>query len=189
MFRMFRRRGRSPLDRPCSDCGASSRFGYGEHPETKLEALRPVCVDCLKRLLIADYGRFANRAVVVQPAPGPPVYVFQSAVAWQARFRDSEMAKDVQALLDDMGRECDDCRETAKFLWIESLGLTADTFEQVLARGVRATLLQNNPAPVSLCGHCCVERISGDLTARNLSYLEVCAPVGPEPGFVLPMGY
>ena len=189
MFTMFRRRGRSPLDRSCSGCGAPSRFGYGEHAETELDALCPLCVVCLKRRLIVDYGRFTNRALVVQPAPGPPVYVFQSALAWEQHFVHSEMPKDVRALLDSMGRGCHDCRETAKFVWIESLGLTSDTFGQVLDRGVRATLLQNNPAPISLCARCCVERIARELTTQDLSYLEVCSPTGAEPGFVLPMGY
>jgi hypothetical protein len=59
----------------------------------------------------------------------------------------------------------------------------------VLDRGVRATLLQNNPAPISLCARCCVERIARALTTQDLSYLEVCSPTGAEPGFVLPMGY
>ncbi len=125
----------------------------------------------------------------MQPAAGPPVYVFQPLATWQQHFNDSEMLKDVPALLRRMDAQCHDCRSTPKFVWVESQGLTADTFSEVLDRGVSATLLQHNPAPISLCAACCVERIARELSARDLSFLEVCSPAGAGAGFVLPMGY
>jgi hypothetical protein len=187
MFRFFRKQ--SPLNRPCSGCGGPSRFGYGEHPETKLADLRPLCLACLKADLGVDYGKFVNRAVVVEPIEGPPVYVFQTLAAWKAAFGESPMPGDVEALLGQMGTECRNCGSEARFLWIDSEGLTAETLSKVLEQGLDATLLQNGRKLVELCAPCCVEHIVQALTLRRLSYIEVCSPTGAEPGIVLPMAY
>ena len=154
-----------------------------------MAALDSLCVTCLKGQLAVDYTGFASQAIVIQPAPGPPVYVFHSSAGWEQRFSDSAMPNDVRTLLGCMDEACHDCRDTPKFVWVESAGLTSDTFAEVLERGITATLLSHNPAPICLCAVCCVERIATELRARNLSYLEVCSPMGVEPGFVLPMGY
>ena len=189
MFRLRPRRGRSPLDKACLGCGAPAQYGYGEHAEEDFENLRPLCLNCLKAPLSSDYENFGSRAVVVQPAPGPPVYVFQPAGAWAERFSQSKITDDVFALIGRMNRKCHDCGASAKFVWVESRGLTQDNFGEVLVNGISATLLKNNPAPVSLCAGCCVIHISDELMLRNVSYLELCSPNGAAPGFVLPMGY
>lgn len=186
-LRFFRKQ--SPLDRPCSGCGEPSRFGYGEHPETKLADLRPLCLACLEADLRVDYAKFLNRAVVVEPIEGPPVYVFQSLAAWKAAFGETPMPGDVEALLGQMGTECRRCGSEARFLWIESEGLTAETLAQVLDEGLNATPLLNSRTLVALCAPCCVEQIVQALTLRKLSYIEVCSPAGAEPGIVLPMAY
>ena len=112
-----------------------------------------------------------------------------STTSGDSNFADSGILKDVGTLLDRMDDECHDCQGTPQFIWVESAGLTADTFEEVLDRGVTATLLVHNPPPMCVCAGCCVERIARDLRMRDLSYLEVSPPTGAEAGFVLPMGY
>jgi len=88
-----------------------------------------------------------------------------------------------------MDTKCHDCGQTANYLWVESNGLTGDNFGETLNKGVSATLLRQNAAPISLCPKCCVKRVARALEAKRLSYLEVCAPKGNANGFVIPMGY
>jgi hypothetical protein len=187
MFRFLRRK--SPVDGPCSVCAGPARYGYSEHAETSLKDLRPMCLDCLTVQLRCDYRAFDGRAVVVQPTPGPPVYVFQPAAEWASSFPDSRITKDVTRLLEIMNPACGQCGSHARFLWIDSAGLTDRNFEDVLDIGISESLLQNNPQPVSLCPECCVARIAHALGANAISYLEVCSPRGRDLGFVLPMGY
>jgi hypothetical protein len=136
-----------------------------------------------------DYRTFTGKAVVVQPVPGPPVYVFQPALDWGRHFTQSRIADDVISLLEQIRDDCVDCGLPAKYLWVESRGLTERNFGEVLDRGVSRTLLRDNPAPVPLCAECCVRNISTELKARGIAYLEVCSPKDDTIGFVLPMGY
>jgi hypothetical protein len=189
MLGIFRRRAQSPLDKACSLCGAPAHFGYSQHAEERLEKLEPRCLDCLKEQLRFDYRTFNGKAVVVQPAPGPPVYVFQPALDWGRHFTESRIADDVVSLLEDISDGCADCGSPVKYLWVESRGLTERNFEEVLDRGISRTLLRDNPAPVSLCAECCVQKISAELEARDIAYLEICSPKDDTTGFVLPMGY
>lgn len=188
MLSLFRHR-QSPLHRPCAGCGGPSQFGYGEHPETKLAALRPLCLPCLKSCLSADYDTFENHAVIVEPVEGAPVYVFQSLPAWQSAFSESPIPREVEALLSEMEPSCRDCGCRPAFIWLGSDGLTSDNVLAILERGLYATLLQHNQAPVALCATCCVVRIVRALALRDLSYIEVCSPRGTSPGIVLPKAY
>jgi hypothetical protein len=72
MFTTFRSRRRSPLDRSCSECGAPSRFGYGQHAETELDALSPLCVVCLKRRLIRRLRAFHESGARCATGSRPP---------------------------------------------------------------------------------------------------------------------
>ena len=189
MFRLLPRKAQSALSKPCSGCGAPAQFGYGQHAEEDLQNLTPLCVNCLSARLTEDYGEFDGRAVVVQPVPGPPVYVFQPVDAWSEHFPGSGIVHDVEVLLGEMNERCEDCGGSANFVWVESQGLTGDNFGNVLEQGISATLLKDNPLPRSLCATCCVGRIASSLKARKLSYLEFCSPRGSARGFVLPMGY
>jgi hypothetical protein len=148
-----------------------------------------MCLDCLIAQLRSDYRLFDSRAVVVQPTPGPPVYVFQSAAEWASSFPDSQITKDVARLLERMNPTCGQCGSQARFLWVESAGLTEDNFDDVLDVGISRTLLEKNPPPISLCPDCCVAQIAHTLGANGIAYLEVCSPRGRDIGFVLPMGY
>ena len=189
MFRLFGRPARSPLSKPCSGCSAPARFGYGRHAEENLQDLAPLCVNCLQARLTVDYREFEGRAVVVQPAPGPPVYVFQPLDDWTEHFPRSGIVDDVEVMLGKMNKRCEDCGASANFVWVESQGSARDNFEGVLERGLSATLLKDNPKPKSLCATCCVGHVVRTLRARDLSYIEFCSPRGSTRGFVLPMGY
>ncbi len=189
MWRLFRRTSRSPIGRPCRLCGSPAQFGYGQHAEEALEKLEPLCIDCLQRRIGADYGAFKGRAVIVEPAAGPPVYVYQPLPEWKAQFPNSKVAGDVEGLLDRMSSGCEDCGESACFVGVGSLGLTAINFGDVLDQGLAITLLKNSPPPRSVCSRCCVRRIAESLKRAGPSYIEVCSPSGTANGFVMPMGY
>ena len=183
------RKTNSPVGKPCSVCGVPSSYGYSEHAEEEADKIRPLCLTHLNAELEKDYQSFRGRAVVIEPADGPPCYVFQLAEEWQQAFKDSKIAKDVSSLLAKMDAKCHDCGQTATYLWVQSKGVTGDNFGEMLDEGVSATLLRQNPAPISLCPKCCVKRITRILGINHLSYLEVCAPKGNADGFVVPMGY
>jgi hypothetical protein len=99
------------------------------------------------------------------------------------------MPGDVEALLGQMGTECRNCASEARFVWIESEELTAETLSGVLDAGLSAMSLHESRKLVELCAACCVEHIVQSLTLRKLSYIEVCPPTGADPGIVLPMAY
>lgn len=185
MFKFFK--SRSPLAKPCSNCGAPSRFGYSEHAESALHEIDPLCLDCLKPRVSADYSQFLHGAVVIQPLAAPPVYVFLPLDMWQAG--NTGLCEDVERLLGSMDEACRECKAPAQYAWIESQGLTPETFASVLDQGFSTTLLPRNPPPVSVCADCCVTRIISTLGASDLSNLEVCGPRGAAQGFVLPMAY
>jgi hypothetical protein len=183
------RKSKSPLQKACSICEGESKFGYSEHAEEDPEKIKPLCLNCLVSQLEKDYTAFSGRAVVVEPAQGPPVYVFQATNEWQQSDKDTKVAEDVLALLAKMHAKCHDCGQKAKYVWVESSGLNGENFGESLDKGLTETVLRHNPAPISLCAKCCVRHIAKDLEAKHLSYVEVSAPKGAGEGFVIPMGY
>ena len=184
-----KRRANSAVGKPCAVCGAKSSYGYSEHAEEEADKIKPLCLAHLISALENDYQSFRGRAVVIAPADGPPCYVFQPVGEWRQAFKDSKIADDVSSLLAKMDAKCHDCGQPANYLWVESSGLTGDNFVETLDKGLSATLLRQNPAPISLCSKCCVKRVTHALETKHLSYLEVCAPKGSTDGFVVPMGY
>ena len=189
IFALVMRKANSPVGKPCAVCGAKSSYGYSDHAEEDADKIKPLCLTHMISALENDYQRFQGRVVVIEPAAGPPCYVFQPIEEWKQAFKDSKIADDVSSLLAKMDTKCHDCGQLANYLWVESSGLTGDNFGETLDKGVSATLLHQNPAPISLCPKCCVKRIARALETKHLSYLEVCAPKGNADGFVIPMGY
>jgi hypothetical protein len=172
----------------CLACGAESKYGYSEHVED-IKNIKSLCRKCLITQLQKDYITFSGRAVVIQPVPGPPCYVFHSNKEWGEFFKESKMDDDARAYLLRMDMICHDCEQTANFLWIESSGLTAQNFGNVLKKGFSETLLPKNPKPLSLCGTCCVRHIARELEGKDITYLEISGPKGRDDGFIAPMGY
>ena len=189
IFVVATRKANSPVGKPCSVCGVPSSFGYSAHAEEDANKIKPLCLAHLIPELEKGYQSFQGRAVVIEPADGPPCYVFQPAGEWRKAFKDTKIADDVSSLLAKMDTKCHDCGQSAIFLWIESKGLTGDNFGETLDKGLATTLLRQNSAPVSLCPKCCVKRVTRALEAKHLSYFEVCVPRGSADGFVIPMGY
>jgi hypothetical protein len=189
IFVLRTRKSNSPVGKPCSVCGVPASYGYSEHAEQDTDKIKPLCLSHLIPELEKGYQSFQGRAVVIEPADGPPCYVFQPAGEWRQTFKDTKIADDVSALLAKMDAKCRDCGQTASYLWVESNGLTGDNFGDTLDKGLSATLLRQNAAPISLCPKCCVKRITRVLETKHLSYLEVCVPKGSTDGFVIPMGY
>ena len=189
VLRLIIRKRKSVENRDCSICGAPPRFGYSEQAEATQDRIKPLCLNCLASRLESEFAFFSGRALVVRPTEGPPVYVFQPLKAWRERFTDTRIAHDVVSLLEKMDRCCAECGNNARFLWVDSRGLTGENFGESLDKGLSKTILPHNPPPVSLCSRCCVKRIETELEAQRLHYLEVSAPKGSEDGFVMPMGY
>jgi hypothetical protein len=182
------RKKKPSISRVCSVCGAEPKYGYSERAED-IKKIKSMCRNCLLAKLEKDYGTFSGRAVVIQPVPGPPCYVFHSNEEWSKSFKESKMDDDARAYLLRMDPNCRDCGQKANFLWIESSGLTAQNFGNVLAKGFSDTLLPRNPKPISLCGKCCVKHVAREMAGKDLTYLEVSGPKGKEDGFVMPMAY
>jgi hypothetical protein len=189
IYSFFFRKTKLPTDKPCFVCGEKSKYGYSEHAEEEMKNIKSMCRKCLITQLEKDYTAFSGRAVVIQPVPGPPCYVFHSNEEWGKFFKESKMDDDTRAYLLRMETICHDCDQKANFLWIQSSGLTEHNFGNVLKKGFSETLLPRNPKPISLCGHCCVEHIEKDLQWKDITYLEVCGPKGTDDGFVVPMAY
>jgi hypothetical protein len=189
IFLFATRKANSPVRKSCSVCGAQSRYGYSDHAEEAADKIKPMCLAHLVPELESNYQSFRGRAVVIAPADGPPCYVFQPVEEWRQAFKDSKIADDASSLLAKMDAKCHDCGQPANYLWVESNGLAGDNFGTTLDKGVSATLLCQNVAPISLCPKCCVKRVASVLESKCLSYLEVCAPKGKADGFVIPMGY
>jgi hypothetical protein len=183
------RKANSAVGKPCAVCGTRSSYGYSDHAEEEADKIKPLCLAHLIPELESNYQSFRGRAVVIEPADGPPCYVFQPVEEWRQAFKDSKIADDVSSLLVKMDTKCRDCGQAANYLWVGSSGLNGDNFVETLDKGLSATLLRQNPAPISLCPKCCVKRIARALETKHLSYLEVCAPIGNADGFVIPMGY
>jgi hypothetical protein len=193
IFILKTRNTKWPVSNVCSVCGAKSQgdsqYGYSQHAEEDPGKMKPLCRKCLISQLDRDYTNYLGHALVIQPAVGPPSYVFQPIKEWNDFFKDSKIGRDAQTLLTGMDAKCSDCSRDAHFLWVESKGLTGENFTETLDKGVSETLLRKNSKPISLCGKCCVARIATDLERGNMTYLEVCSPKGTEDGFVVPMGY
>jgi hypothetical protein len=179
----------SPTEKTCVTCGAEANFGYSEHAEEDLEKIKPLCLKCLVSRLEEDYSTFTGQAVVIQPAEGPPCYVFQPVQSWKKHSKKSKIADEAVTLLDRMEPGCLECGQKANYVWVESRGLNGDNFGETLDKGLSETLLVQNPRPISLCPACCVARIVLQFEEQQLSYLEVASPRGNEAGFVVPMGY
>ncbi len=188
VYSLFFRKKKTSISRACSVCGAEPKYGYSEHT-VDIKNIKPMCRRCLIAQLEKDYGTFSGRAVVIQPAPGPPCYVFHSNEEWSGSFKKSKMSDDARAYLLGMDPNCRDCGQKANFLWIESSGLTAHNFGSILAKGFSETLLPRNPKPICLCGKCCAKHIAREMAAKDLTYLEVSGPRGKEDGFIMPMAY
>src|SRR5205823_4429891 len=124
---IFKRGREWPVGKPCSICGATAGFGYDRYAED-LENIKPMCLTCLTAQLEKEYVDFTGRAVVIQPAEGPPSYVFQPVKEWKENFKNSKIADDVIALLQNLAPKCRDCDRKANFLWVESNGLNGDNF-------------------------------------------------------------
>jgi hypothetical protein len=188
IYSLLFRKKKPSISRVCSVCGAEPKGGYSERAED-IKNIKPMCRKCLMTQLERDYVTFSGRAVVIQPVPGPPSYVFHSNEEWSRSFKESKMDDDARAYLLRMDPNCRDCGQKANFLWIESSGLTAQNFGNILAKGFSDTLLPRNPKPVSLCGKCCIKHIASEMAGKDLTYLEVSGPRGKQDGFIMPMAY
>ena len=188
LYSFLLRKKRTTLVKECLACGTESKYDYSELVED-VKNIKSLCRTCLITQLQKDFITFSGRAVVIQPVPGPPCYVFHSNKEWGEFFKESKMDDDARAYLLRMDTICHDCGQTGNFLWIESNGLTAHNFGNVLKKGFSDTLLPRNPKPLSLCGMCCVRHIARELDGKDIMYLEVCGPKGAEDGFVIPMAY
>jgi hypothetical protein len=67
----------------CVVCGLPSRFGYSMQAESARKDIASVCLNCLKKKLAEDYEKFEARALVIEPAPDLPCYVFQPSRNWK----------------------------------------------------------------------------------------------------------
>jgi len=189
IYSLFLRKKKPIMSKRCSVCGAESKYGYSEYAEEEMKNIKSMCIKCLITQLEKDYTAFSGRAVVIQPVPGPPCYVFHSNEEWGKFFKESKMDDNTRAYLLRMETICHDCGQEANFLWIQSSGLTEHNFGNVLKKGFSETLLPRNPKPISLCGKCCVRNIASELKKKDITYLEVCGPKGADDGFVVPMAY
>lgn len=169
----------------CVSCGLPSSFGYSAQAESARKDIASICLNCLKTKLSEEYEKFEDRAVVIEPAPAFPCYVFQPNKKW----KDCKLSEETETLLSNMKSACYRCGAKAHFLWVTANGLQADNAEQVSAKGIAETLLRwGNSSPSSVCGRCCADLISQSIETRQLRFAEVCSPRS-ENGFVIPMGY
>src|SRR5207249_4332128 len=99
-----------------------------EHAEEDAAKIKPMCLEHIMSKLERDYTSFGGRALVIEPADGPPCYVFQPVEEWRRSFKDSKIADDVTSLLAKMDTKCHDCGQGASYLWVESNGLNGDNF-------------------------------------------------------------
>jgi hypothetical protein len=169
----------------CVDCGLPARFGYSTRAESARKDIAGRCLNCLKKKLLEDYGKFEARALVIEPAPGLPCYVFQPNGNW----KDYKLSVETETLLTNMESACHSCAEKANFLWVTSSGLRGDTAEMLFDQGIAETLLRwGNSSASSACARCCVSLICESIERQQLTSAEVCGSRS-EDGFVVPMGY
>ena len=99
IYSFFFRKKKLPTVKRCSVCGAESKYGYSENAEEEIKNINSMCMKCLVLQLKNDYTTFSGRAVVIQPAPGPPCYVFHTNKEWGDSFKESKMDDDARAYL------------------------------------------------------------------------------------------
>jgi len=169
----------------CVACGLPSTFGHSMRAESAKKDIARVCLNCLKKKLGEDYEKFEARALVIEPAPDLPCYVFQPSKKW----KDDKLSEEAETLLSNMKIACHRCGAKANFLWVTSIGLRGDNAEMVFSQGIAKTLFRwgNSPAS-SVCARCCVDLICQSIERQQLKFMEVCSPRS-ENGFVIPMGY
>jgi hypothetical protein len=169
----------------CVGCGAAAQFGYSLHAESDKKDIASVCLSCLMARLAKDYEQFDGRALVIEPAPKLPCYVFQPSSKW----KDCKLVREADDLLSKMKNSCSNCGARANFLWLTSNGLQPNNQEKLFDEGLSETLFRwDNSLPRPVCGRCCVKLINSSIESRALTFLEVCGPHS-DTGFVLPMGY
>lgn len=95
----------------CVLCGLPSRFGYSVQAESAKKDIASVCANCLKTELAADYEKFEARALVIEPAPDFPCYVFQPSRKW----KDYKLSAETETLLSNMKSACHRCGARANF--------------------------------------------------------------------------
>jgi hypothetical protein len=181
----FLRRG--PRKKKCVRCGQQAAHGYSPVAESDAKQITPLCLSCLIEQLRHDYAEFRGHAAVIAPAVGLPCYVFRNLGFLRDTTPECEQLS--VALLEQI-TICADCQAPARCLWIESRGLTIESFGDVIEKGPQSTRLTwGNPAPTSLCGKCTAERIGNRLQTGSFEFFEVCSPHLDEQGLVLPMAY
>lgn len=177
---------RSPRKKQCARCGQPAAHGYSQVAESDPKQITPLCLSCLIGQLHKDYADFRGRAIVIAPAAGLPCYVFRDRDFLQSI--SSEAARAADAMLQQI-QICVGCKAQARCLWIGCLGLTVETFGDILEKGPQTLLTWENPVPTSLCGKCTAERIGKSLQTDSFEFFEVCSPHHEQEGMVLPMGY
>jgi hypothetical protein len=178
---------RGPSKKKCARCGQRAAHGYSPTVESDPRQITPLCLICLTAQLSIDYSAFRGRAIVIAPAPNLPCYVFRDLEFLLAISADS-----ARAVRDELAQPslCADCKASAHCLWVESQGLTPDTFDQVLEKGPRSTVFTwGNPPPAPLCGKCTAQRLTKTLLADGFEYFDLCSPHYEQQGIVMPMAY
>jgi hypothetical protein len=165
-----------PRKKRCARCGRQAAHGYSQVAESDPKQVVPLCLTCLSEQLRRDYEEFRGRAIVIEPATGLPCYV----------FREQRISS---PLLQQI-HTCAECKAQACCLWMQSQGLTLQTFSEILDGEPERTLLSwGNPGAESLCGRCIAMRIGKRLQAGDLEFFEVCSPHDGQEGLVLPTAY
>jgi hypothetical protein len=178
---------RGPRKKRCARCGQQGSHGYSPAAESDPKEIVPLCLLCLAEQLRRDYADFRGHAIVIAPALGLPCYVFRISQFLRDASPDSERQ---YASLFQHVTTCADCQGTARCLWIESRGLTFESFRDVIEKGPQHTLLTwGNPNPTALCGKCTAEHIVRSLQDDSFEFFEICSPHRDQEGMVLPMAY
>ena len=177
---------RGPRKKRCARCGRGAAHGYSKHAESEAHEIEFLCLSCLETQLRTDYQEYRGRVVVVEPAAGLPCYVFQDRE--HLRSFSSELDLDIDALLNQI-KTCHNCAAPARCMWIGSKGISLETFEDVLRKGPRQTILMWGNSEVSLCGKCASEKIGEALRSGDFEFFEISSPHATQEGIVLPMAY
>ncbi len=176
---------RDPRKKRCTRCGQPSVHGYSQVAESPSDQITSLCLRCLTEQLQQDYSGYHGKSIVVAPAPSLPCYTFRD-VEYLSSIR-ARWRQDFGTLFQEV-RNCTDCKSKASILWVNSRGLSLETFAEVLEKGLQQSLLAwGNPAPIPLCGACVAKRIGECLRSGGPSFFEVCSPHGEQQGMVLPM--
>ena len=122
----------------CVDCRLPPRFGYSMRAESAKKDIASRFLNCLKKKLLEDYGKFEARALVIEPAPRLPCYVFQP----NGNCNDCKLSIETETLLTSLRSACHSCAAKANFLWVTSIGLCGDNAEKLFVQGISETLLR-----------------------------------------------